>query len=322
LNITKHPLYRIRAAMLNRCYNPNNHDFTDYGGRGITVCDRWQGYDGFANFLADVGPRPSLKHMLGRKDGAGPYSPENCHWMTSTELQRGGRHAHWITANGRRQTLREWSLETGLPDSTILARIRKRGWSPERAVTAPRADPHAKRDFSTRKEIEPGTRFGRWTVLKHIGRDEERKAMWLCHCDCGNIVEVQGKRLRKGTSRSCGCARLEANRLAKSHGAARRGQRTPEYWSWVAMHTRCHCVSTSHWHRYGGRGIKVCSRWTGPHGFANFLIDMGKRPSKDHSLDRYPNPDGNYEPHNCRWATRQQQARNHGTPTKLLLVPL
>lgn len=70
-------------ALKQRCLNPKNPGFADYGGRGITVCDRWR--DSYENFLADMGRRPTPKHSLDRKDNDGPYSPENCHWTTQAE---------------------------------------------------------------------------------------------------------------------------------------------------------------------------------------------------------------------------------------------
>lgn len=92
------------------------------------------------------------------------------------------------------------------------------------------------------------------------------------------------------------------------HGCARRSGQTQEHKKWESMHSRCRNSSTIGWANYGGRGIKVCSRWTGNQGFENFLKDMGKCPT-GMTLDRKDN-DGNYEPDNCRWSDRSTQNLN------------
>lgn len=84
-------------------------------------------------------------------------------------------------------------------------------------------------------------------------------------------------------------------------------KKTPEYNSWVAMKGRCYNNNDSHYHRYGGRGIKVCDRWL--NSFINFLDDMGNKPTTKHSLDRIDN-DGDYSPDNCRWVTNIEQGNN------------
>lgn len=92
------------------------------------------------------------------------------------------------------------------------------------------------------------------------------------------------------------------------HGEAGQGRWSVEYASWCLMKNRCLCSSASGYVYYGGRGIKVCERWL--NSFPNFLVDMGRKPTPQHSLDRYPDKDGDYEPGNCRWATRSEQSDN------------
>lgn len=92
------------------------------------------------------------------------------------------------------------------------------------------------------------------------------------------------------------------------HGAAKRGsKRNKEYTAWQHMKSRCLNPNTKNYSNYGGRGIKVCDRWLK---FENFYLDIGDAPSPKHSLDRYPDVNGNYEPSNCRWATDKEQQRN------------
>jgi hypothetical protein len=131
-------IYRAYRGMLNRCYNQNQKSYKDYGGRGIYVCDRWLGKDGFKSFLSDMGERPE-EGTLDRVDNNGPYSPENCKWATRSEQAGNKRNNRWITANGRTQTLAQWAKELGCNPSNILYRI-KSGMSEEQAVTKPIAE--------------------------------------------------------------------------------------------------------------------------------------------------------------------------------------
>lgn len=150
--------------------------------------------------------------------------------------------------------------------------------------------------------------FGRLTAVAYMGKAESGAKLWKCICECGNECVVQGGALTTGHTRSCGCYFREISRSTNTkHGES--GKNTsPEYVAWSGMIDRCYREKNKSYHRYGGRGIKVCGRWRSS--FEVFLADMGRKPSQDHSIDRYPNGDGDYEPGNCRWATDTEQARN------------
>lgn len=134
-NGAKSRIYQAWASMLSRCNNPNHQSYMDYGQRGIKVCERWQGADGYPNFLADMG-EPTEAQSLDRIDNDGGYTPENCRWATKKEQARNRRDTRCITYNGRTQSLVSWAEECGVNPVTIANRIR-RGWPIERAVTAP-----------------------------------------------------------------------------------------------------------------------------------------------------------------------------------------
>ena len=145
-----------------------------------------------------------------------------------------------------------------------------------------------------------GQKFGQLTVLGYAGKvGKKNECAWNVRCACGREKVVPAKYLYRVVS--CGCLRRAA------HGHAK-GRRSDTYSSWHSMIKRCRNPKATHYDLYGGRGIKVCERWQSD--FAAFLADMGERPGKKFSIDRFPNKNGNYEPGNCRWATRSEQQNN------------
>jgi len=139
---------------------------------------------------------------------------------------------------------------------------------------------------------------------------------YLCKCDCGKETTVRIYDLKSGDVQSCKC--WHADRMSETrtkHGHTRGGNHTVTYRTWVHMRDRCFDVEDKSYKNYGGRGISVCQRWSK---FENFLEDMRPSPGKGFSLDRINN-DGNYEPGNCRWATKKEQTLNKRNVTLITI---
>ena len=170
------------------------------------------------------------------------------------------------------------------------------------------------RETITNQPLLSGQRVFRWTLVAIAppltSRSGRLRRRWLCRCECGGEKLVLEQNLRHalrfktGGSRSCGCLIIER---ATKHGNNGAGGPTSEYMAWIGAKKRCTNPGNPSYRHYGQRGIRMCPEWV--ENFEAFLRDMGPKPHSDYSLDRI-NPNGNYEPGNCRWASSSVQARN------------
>lgn len=137
-------LYRIWNGIKNRCFNPNYHRYSDYGGRGIKVCDEWKNdFQSFYDWSMSNGYSDNL--TIDRINNDGNYEPSNCRWVGLKVQANNSRHCNNIQFNGEVHSISEWARITGIPRYTLNNRINKYGWSIEDSLTKPNRTTNKKR---------------------------------------------------------------------------------------------------------------------------------------------------------------------------------
>lgn len=149
-----------------------------------------------------------------------------------------------------------------------------------------------------------GEKFGRLTVVEHVGMNQRGKATWECRCECGNICTIEGVKLTSGHTKSCGCYNRDA---AKERFLTHGMSKTRLYNIWRVMIKRCTYENAINYANYGARGIRVCDEWQGFEGFKKWALAHGY--ADNLTIDRIDN-NGDYTPDNCRWVDMTTQLRN------------
>lgn len=208
-HLVKHGLsytseYRAWQTMRLRCTAPENPAYPDYGGRGITVCDRWS--DSVENFVADMGPKPSEDHELDREDNDLGYTPANCRWVTRETNSRNRRSNRWVTYQGQRMVLVEAAAAAGIPYSTVSMRL-KAGWGEARALSTP-----------ARAKAKNGE-----ALPKHAPMTNKHGFPGVCQTQSGNYqgrTLVGGRRLQTATLSTPSEAHAALQILKQSHNVS------------------------------------------------------------------------------------------------------
>lgn len=159
----------------------------------------------------------------------------------------------------------------------------------------------------SKKKVPVGTKFGRLTFLEDLGTEKGLR-VWKCVCECGGEKIAKAGDIKSGKTSSCGCSKF-GNKNAHQHGWSQ----TKIYSTWFSMDSRCNNILNKHYKDYGGRGIKVCDRWSknqpNNQGLLNFIEDMYDKWFEGASIER-DDVDGNYSPENCYWVDMKFQPRN------------
>jgi len=299
------PEYNAWCGMKARCFNKNHPRYDRYGGRGITVCERWK--NSFDNFLEDMGAKPDKSYSLDRIDVNGDYCKENCRWANDKTQANNTTKNIYIEYKGKLKTVSEWAEIYGISAKTITWRYNA-GWELDDVFNAQkyRRKEKIKKDkpklkLNPRMKDMTGETYGNIFVISYHGErvvGKQKKVFWNCRCSCGNVFVANGAEIRNGHTTSCGCGVTRMNKLN-----AHKMNNTLEYRSWNNMKQMCDNEKNPSYKNYGAKGIKYCEEWSD---FRKFFEDMGNRPVKNASLARYDETK-DFCKENCYWKFNEKK---------------
>lgn len=259
----------------------------EYGGRGISVCERWLGDDGFAHFLADLGPRPVGRYSLDRIDVNGDYCPANCRWANDHTQAVNRRSTVFLEVNGKCMSLTDWERTIGVGRGVVGDRL-KCGWAPKLAVVADavrvsipaggQVDDFAVTDAAP-ATVKLGQKFGDLEVIAALAPIACGHPRVLCRCTlCGGLLAVHERTLTAGYMTSCGCSPVTNGEMRRRRGGKvnvddQRTRRARTAWS----NLRQMCVNRRNPRFNGARSLTLTS-------FAAFLKTVGLPPSSSSRL--------------------------------------
>lgn len=182
--------YHSWQGMKERCFNSKNRGYKNYGGRGITVCNRWR--NSFKNFISDMGRKPTQKHSIDRKNNNGNYTPKNCRWATKVVQANNTRRSVILSHNGKSQTIKQWSSELGLNPSAVSSR-KSRGMSVGDILNP--------KHFV--QKISP-SQVRMVLALYKSGKNSSRSVALACKISSGSVIRIWNKHKNlKLTAENC-----------------------------------------------------------------------------------------------------------------------
>jgi hypothetical protein len=336
------PEYSVWSGMKDRCLNPNSCNWTNYGGRGITVCDRWK--DSFSNFYEDMGPRPSDEHSIDRIDNDGNYEPGNCRWATVEEQVYNRRTNRMVTLpDGREVTTAQAMEELDMKKGTLFSRldrgtpldlpimqINKRYMYKNRAMSLGQLagftdipiellSSRLRSGMDVEKAVEMSVQrpkkysyLGEMFTIPEIGVRENIPAYLIRYHlnkleDKNADYQLSGivdyiKRNYTEKVFYNGIATLQRPALYTRHGEVE----TPEYVLWANLKAKCYNPNNPDYKYWGYKGATICDRWRND--FQAFLMDIGRRPSSGHYL-AIPDKTKPIGPGNWYWTTNLSDIR-------------